>query len=503
MNPAAAATHALPVTLDRHPGETSDSWLERLAEANQLTHPQLLRTLAVAPESHRRSAGTAPDGWAPGRCSQLCPACLTDTGTWAETWRHPMTTACLTHRCFLHAVCPTCGLRFRSHPHHRLRSVDAPAGTCGNPAGHRGRPCPQPLIDLSCTPAPDGVLASQERTQGAIDGQAIRVLDERSPADVYLSELKAIVVLLLHLATQPGAEALARWTTCVRREAARSLGPRTARWGLAPPADPRARGHALAAADRILAAADVEEAAELLHPWTDLTPAVPEGQLGWLADHTAMTPRLTRLIVAATATRRRVATLLRQPISVPVPLTVIPQVLPADLYVEHLAGHLAVTETTGRLFASLCLVRRGRQHTAWTDAARLLGLDDEIGTKTPRACSARLVIAPGDFVQAVDAVGVRLRGGSDYRNRETVVRRLANRTRWYPAWSREHHSGSPTTSRRHAVTWLWTQYAAGHLDTSPGWDTTPTANDRAHYRRYADRLTPQSRAALIALATAH
>lgn len=147
----------LPVRLQLAQDEALDSFLERHAAANHLDAPSLLRRvcgdtshLPIAPTSEvlknvatltgertstlkRHSvaahAGVAPRGdetdgagtgwrrigraWAPGRGSQLCPACLTEDGVWRVTWRHPWATVCLTHRTWLHATCPTCQLPFR------------------------------------------------------------------------------------------------------------------------------------------------------------------------------------------------------------------------------------------------------------------------------------------------------------------------------------------------------------------------------------------------------
>lgn len=95
----------------------------------------------------------------------------------------------------------------------------------------------------------------------------------------------------------------------------------------------------------------------------------------------------------------------------------------------------------------------------------------------------------------------RLSTGIDYRQREATVRHLASRTRWYATWARAHHPSSPAASRCYALIWLWTEYAAGLLATSPDWSSRPTVRDRAYCRRYAARLTSEARAALIDLAT--
>ncbi len=441
----------------------------------------------------------AARGWPPEHGTALCPEGLSEDGIWRLAWRHPWVTSCTRHGVWLLSACPACGRRFRSH-RTPLRPVDAPTGTCGNPVRTRGHNCPQTLAELSAEQAPAEVLITQQRIDAAIVGHRVTVVGRYVDPGTYLGELKALTVLLLHLAVQPAADSVAAWVARARDDRARSAGEGGARWGLAPPVDLVLRGNALAAADAILCRPDLDAAADVLHPWTELTPLRPDGQLGWLADHTTMTPTLTRLVMAATATRRRLTTLLDRPAGARLPASAIPQVLPADLYETNLAGILDVTDRTGRLFASLCLARRHIAARTWGEAAVTLGLPGETGVKTARACSADLLIRPDTYVNLLDDLAGQLDLAVDYRAREDAVRHLAASATWYRAWAHTHHPGSHDTSRGYAVTWLWTDYAHGHLDTSPAWRRTPDHLDRARYRRYAERLTASATHALIARA---
>lgn len=535
----------LPVTCVPVPGEALDGYLERLAAANGMDHPRLVNSIRVggvttaflttAPDSRllgsiatladlpdltavsvlaglpgidtrdldpvnkRTWRNVAARGWPPECGTAVCPLCLAADGMWQLSWRHPWVTACVRHRVWLLGSCPTCRRRFRAH-RTPLRPADAPAGTCGNPAGARGRNCPQPLDELTTEPAPEGVLEAQRRIDTALAGSAVSVLGVLTDPESYLAELKALTVLLLHLAIQPGGEVLVDWAQSARIDRNRSAQGRGARWGLAPPADLMLRGSVLAVADAVLRAAALGTAAEALHPWTELTPPTNDGQLGWLADHTTMTPTLTRLVMSATAARRRIATLLDHPPARRRPVTVIPQVLPADIYAVRMRGLLDVADRTGRLYASLCLARRHTGARTWAEAAFVLGLPAEIGVKTARACSANVVVRPDRFVSALDDLAEQLDVCVDYRAREDVVRRLASKTTWHRRWAHTHHPGSRATSRGHAVTWLWTEYAHGHLDTSPGWPRPPDRTDRARFRRYANRLSTAATNALIGVA---
>jgi hypothetical protein len=115
--------------------------------------------------------------------------------------------------------------------------------------------------------------------------------------------------------------------------------------------------------------------------------------------------------------------------------------------------------------------------------------------------SARMRGSPKDVLRCIDALVTALAGAGDFRYRERVVRQLAKTSRWYRSWTRTHRPGSHASSQGYAVTWLWTEYAAGHLDLSPGWSARPpTCGQRALYRRYAARLNPAAASELIAVA---
>lgn len=534
----------LPVTCSPIAGEAIDGYLERLAAANGMERPRLTRRLragaratflTTAPDtqlianlavlsataSEALAAGTlsalpgidtsgldpadrttwrtiAARGWPPEQGTALCPLCLTEDGIWRLAWRHPWVTACTVHRAWLVGTCPMCGRRFRSH-RTPLLPLEAPNGTCGNPTGVRGKNCPQNLFDVSAAPAPAAVTRVQQRIDSALTGSAVDIIGSPEDPATFLTELKALAVLLLHLAIQPGGEELAGWAAQARTDTRRSAGVRGPRWGLAPPHDLTLRGHALAAADTILSQSSLEAADSALHPWTELTPRHPDGQLGWLAAHTTMTSTLTRLVMSATASRRRIATLLRHAPGRRLPPAAIPQLLSVALYREHLADMLDVTDPTGRLYASLCLARRHATAATWAAAAEVLGLSANVAVKTARACGGDLWVRPDVFVAALDVVAARLDPAADFRTREDAVRRLARRQRWYRHWARTHLPGSHSTSQSYAITWLWTEYAFGRLDASPGWSSPPDAVGRARYRRYAGRLTPSAQAALVEL----
>ena len=542
-------TAALPVSVAPRPGESIESWLEHLADANGLTTAQLLNatgrgragnrylTLAPSPETVTRLAalarvdeglvyaatlasfdGTALDlggldprdrysyrqvaarGWTPAHGTQICAACLADTGTWKTAWRLLLVTACTDHGLVLAGHCPSCRRPFRDQRHSHLRVVGA-ATVCGNPLGQGPlKQCHHDLTTITTTPASPAVLATQARVDAALAGEPVTVLGQPAEPAAYLADLRHLTTLVLHLAGQPGADALAPWVSDLAVIAVDRTAARGPRWGMRPPDDPNLRGKALATSDAILAVDDLDTAAELLTPWTELTPTTNDGPLGWLADRTVMTPTLTRLVMAARAPHRRLSHHLDTPTTdgarVPINLLVVPQVIPHEQYVEHLAGAFDSSEATVRLFASLSLARLHPDVKSWAAAAEALGMPGPMGVRCARACSATMLITADEWqariFRAIQDVKRR-----DYRATEAKIRHRLHMTRWFEEWARHYRPGTHYSSWTHGLTWQWVHVAHAHLDLAPTWrGKKPTATERAHYRQFEVSLDDQQQRAL-------
>jgi len=301
------------------------------------------------------------------------------------------------------------------------------------------------------------------------------------------------------LATQDGADQLAPWAGDLREEAQqRPTTSRGVRWGIRPPTSPAIRSHAMTLADGILTAPDVDDAAAVLVPWLELTPHTPDGVLGWIADHTVVTPTLTRVVFAARAPHRRLSHRLdtRPPLA-GLHARTIPQVIPADLYHRHLARTIDRGDDTGRLFTSLALARTLPDVYSWAAAATVLGLPAEMGTAAVRACSARLRVPQAVFTARLEDLAAEI-GAVDHRDRENAVRALTRRRRWFTDYAATR-PGTRPSSRGYAITWLWVHHAHGHLLTSPAWLAPPDRQARARYRAFERALTPEAAAHLTAL----
>ena len=534
-------TAALPVSVTPQPGESIESWLEHLADANGLTTAQLLAatgrgragnrylTLAPSPETITRLAalarvdedsvyaatlasfdGTALDltgldpadrysyrqvaarGWTPAHGTQICPTCIAETGTWKTAWRLLLVTVCTDHGLVLAAECPSCGRPFRDQRHSHLRRVGG-ATVCGNPLGQGPlKQCHHDLTTLTTTPASPVVLATQARIDAALAGEPVLVLGQSAGPAAYLTDLRNLTILLLHLAGQPGADTLAHWVQDLKTAAADRTVTRRPRWGIRPPDDPALRGHALATADAILAAEDLDTAAGQLTPWTELTPTTNDGPLGWLADRTVMTPTLTRLVMAARAPHRRLSHHLDTPrtdgVRMPINLLVVPQVIPHAQYVEHLAGAFDSSEATVRLFASLSLARLHPDVRSWAAAAEALGMPGPMGVRCARACSASMLVTAEEWEARIWRAGEES-PRRDYRATEAKIRHRLHMTRWFEEWARHFRPGTHYSSWIYGLTWQWVHVAHAHLDLSPVWrGRKPTTKERTRYRQFEASL---------------
>lgn len=534
----------LPATIGPQPGQALDSYLEHVADANDLSTAELLhlartrarstRFLTLVPDQATIDAladltGQDPAelramtltglaghepwhltdfdadvpnafatignrGWLRTRGSQLCPACLTETGAWLLRWRLQTATCCARHGTYLATRCPFCRRPFRDQPSTPLRPVGA-ALTCGNPLGSGlSARCAHALTTISTQVAAPVEIDRQQRHDSAIAGVPQTLLGEAVTPGDYLAETRNLATFLLHLAGKPGATELVPWAVEIQQLARAGRTP----WATSPPSAARHRSLALTEADRILTAPSRDEAADRLTPWILLIPRGVDGPIGWAGDRTRLTPAVAGVLFSGLNARRRLSHLLdaHQPLTGS--LSHVPQQVPDDLYKRHLAGLTSVTAPTGRLFASLCLARSHPGIGTWMQAAAALGLDPDLGRRTAIAASARLHAHPTDWSTQLTSLAADLED-IDYRKREQEVGTLANSHNWFRTW-KATRPGTRASSRPYAVTWLWLHHARGLLDTSPARAEPSTFN--TGYRQFTARLTDQHKAALLTIVNA-
>lgn len=529
----------LPVRPRIQPGQALDSYLEHLADANHLPAAEITRRLRRATDTTRylmlaptpatltalaeiggqppdrlRAATLAPydgssvdlsgldpnlqfsyrqiaaRGWAPGVGTSICPVCLAEHGRWQTSWRVPTSTVCLTHGAYLIGTCPGCQRPFRSARGTPVR----PIGTlteCGNPEGRRGRYCRTDLTALTTITADPACVERQRRD--SVGRDLVPVLGEPTHLAEYSAARRSLTVLLLHIAsatTEPGP--LPAWVDDLRKDSSEGVH----RWGIRPPTEIPTRSRALTSAHTVLASPDVDTAAALLGPWMDAIPRTPEGVLGWAADHHLPHPTTTRLVMATHAPRRRLSRLLDDSPQLVPALENVPQMIPLYLYEQHLAHCLRARSDIGRAFTSLCLARTDSSVATWRQAGDALRVPPDLIERIVRSATASLDCSPIEVLSALRGVAARSSIGS-FRTREDTVRGLGGSESWFRTWTRTHRPGTHFSSRTHAITWLWMNWAGGHLETSPAWKIPPGGEERSRYRRFAGSLTAEQVDGLI------
>lgn len=534
----------LPARVVIGPRESLDSYLERIALVNDLTTKTLvcmlkqnrdglspstafmlvrpsgelvgriadltgLRASAVENSTLVRYDGGAPlnldgfdpldrasyraivcQGWFPQHGTQLCPLCIAHDGIWQISWKLPISTVCTDHSVYLVAECSACGRRFRTRHHSPLRPHLDEHQPCGNPLGFSA-PCRHSILNEKPTPASEGAIRTATRVAAAIQGEETSVLDGALAPPAYLAEVRNLTTLLLHLATRPRARGFTHWAEALQAEAARRTTElRGPRWGIQPPTSAATRGEALAEADGILSSSESADAVARLAEWFDLIPDVPGGPRGWIVNRAATSPVLSWLVVQVLSARRHVGLQIdHYEALIDLPLAAIPQLLDQHTYHRHFGGMLTTQESTGRLYASLCIARAQRPGSTWSAAAASIELDPDIGRRTSRAASTRLAASPREIAAAANAAARELSHRQDYRALERRVIKLAKRPdTWFADWA-----GSASPRRRavalpYAVTWMWCEVAQGWLDTSPAWPPPVTRQSKAAYRVFRDTL---------------
>ena len=180
----------------------------------------------------------------------------------------------------------------------------------------------------------------------------------------------------------------------------------------------------------------------------------------------------------------------------PINLLVVPQVIPHEQYVEHVAGAFESSEATVRLFASLSLARLHPDVRSWASAAEALGMPGPMGVRCVRACSPTMLITADEWKVRIWRAGEES-PRRDYRATEAKIRHRLHMTRWFEEWARDYRPGTHYSSWTYGLAWQWVHVANAHLDLSPTWHgKKPTARQRAHYRQFEDSLDDQQQRAL-------
>lgn len=530
-------TGRLPARVRLVDGEALDGFLERLATVNDLLPTKLLRLLTDADEEGAPSAAfltVKPDplivkriarlsgvgeqsvrrasllrfgaglpywldrldprrrhtfrqvvsqGWFPGLGTQVCPICLGVKGIWALHWRLPIIAVCSEHQVFLVTECAECGCRFRTHRRTPLRPFISHAQPCGNPVGS-GDHCEHSVLRHKPRACPPALFDSTQAIGQALSGQPVPMLGALADPRTYLAEIRHLASLLIHLLAQPLGLGVTPWAEQVQIEAAQRAAPVAGpHWAFSPPQSAIVRGHALAEAHAILGQTTSDAAITLLIPWLDCIRDQPNGPSTWLLNRSTRTVTMERLIRGVVASRHHVGRRLKETrgSSALSPCSV-PQMLDVDIFRHYFAAMLGGYERTGRMYASLCILRAIAPVASWSAAAAAIDLEPEVGVRTARAASGRMRASPEEFAAAVHRATYLLFPGRDFRRREAAVRALAqDPDTWWENWRTSTSPARQQTSLPYAIAWMWCEVAQAPIHTSPGWAGPFTTRRRDSY----------------------
>lgn len=439
--------------------------------------------------------------WFPPIGSQACPLCLSQDGIWQVDWRLPHIAVCAEHRTFLVTHCDSCGRRFRTHRFRPIRPVLGENQPCGN-AFDPQTICRHSVLNHRAQAATPPVLDSALAISQAIAGQSAMLLDREVDPRVFLDEIRRLATLLLHLAMLPGADTLPSWVVDVQAEAAAH--PPSARdrlWRTRPPESSVVRGQALSEAHAVLRQPTMEEAADRLRPWLDLIVGVPGGMSRWFRNRTLCTPLTIQLIDTAAFSWHRVGEQLKgmqagrmlRPENVP-------QLIDPDIYHDLFASLLGGYGSTGRLYASLCVLRAVVPTADWEEAAVHIRLDPAVGKCIARTASSRMCVSPNIFSDAVSDACFRLPRDRNFREREARVRALTlNPEEWFERWRSSTSPRRRHTSWTFAAAWMWQEVAQGWPRAVPLPSGQLTRRFNASYSVFRNSLSVPAQAALRSL----
>lgn len=452
------------------------------------------------PRKRHTFRSVVAQGWFPPFGSQVCPLCLGDFGIWRLEWRLPLIAVCTEHRRYLLWQCGACRKRFRTRERSPLRPGLGAKQLCGNTVGLR-LACEHEITADQTETAYAGELEVTETIKKAIAGEAITTLGRLVSPQVFLAELRHLATLILHLATRPSALDCVDWAEQLHREAKRRTTElRGPRWGFSPPSSARVRAASLSAANVILTQPDSVAGGQRLAPWIELIRDVPNGPSAWLVNRTTRTPIMQDLIYGATLGRHHVARRMKSKAIEGLPLCAIPQLIDLDIYRNLFGGIFGGYEWTGRLYVSLCISKAVSSSITWSAAAESIGLHPEIGTRTARAASVRLLVSPDHLAHVLHEAIKLISPERDFRARECrVVELLGSASEWFDRWRLLSSPARRSGSFPYVVTWMWCEVAQGLLNESPVWLAPVSRRSKARYRAFRDSISAVGQDGLRAL----
>lgn len=425
--------------------------------------------------------------WALFYATRACPPCLSESGgVWLTWWKLGCAAACPRHAVMLIDACPACGMPLRrGHKGRTYRpslSQAAEALMCLAPLG-RGVQCRLDVSAVAAPPAPEGLVAAQQRLLEFAAGASGRVGGREVTAREFFAALRLVAVLVR--LGQPRtlevfAPAPAQVHPAMRAEGqVRSLsrgGPTTS---AKVPASAWAAAGLAAVCLPVLEASSEVELAERLGA---VVAAAGVGRWGSRLDNVRSGTEPEVLTWAIRQVRFPPASKMvrwaRPRAGWALEARHLPRLPPRESFRELIAPLMPVGAGPLRWqrFTAIAAARRALELRTWAQAGAVCGLDGGLAVATAGHCGGALRDRRV-FWDAIDTLLDRLvaAGPVDFAARREHLADL--RTIPEPAWRAIlRGSGMAVTPRRacNAAAWLWAELTCGC------WRDAPAAVNPTH-----------------------
>lgn len=480
-----------------------------------------------APESLSRRAISE---WAYFYGSHACPHCLRESeGAWQIAWKLPWSFACVKHRCYLVARCPSCNRRLASGRRDRtltplfVKHVPK-VSLCKNPqpdgAGRMGRsskPCGHDLTSISTTAASFKKLRIQMLLNERLSGKSLSILNSEISALQYFRDLRSLCAFILYcaevddLGDLPAPEKVAftaftekrNRVLVARSESATPRNSERMRLVWSRQDSPELMGAIVGLATEILESSNDLLMSTLLRPLTERL--IERTKDRWeVINFFGFSSRLAPLIEKNTALGSHFdraigcrALLSRETLLAFEPQHV-PQLLwKGDFDQRFKAFFPRVQENSARRFCAMALVKLSGQHT-WGQSALELGLPVKAGIKMANQCitilgTAGLKEAFGEELRAIATGLSKSQNKIDYRTRREMLSTFSD----IPTkiWSEiccaaDIDVGQPGRRSRYAAVWLWAELTGGDWRLAPGLAGENTESARTVYSKLCKTILP-------------
>jgi hypothetical protein len=476
--------------------------------------------------------------WAYFSGSHVCPRCLEDnSGAWKLSWKLPWSFVCVTHRCYLIDVCPSCKKRIaegrRDHSLSPVFVSKVPApGFCSNPraegntlAGNGATPCGYQLSAISTEKADLRTIDNQKKILAALSGSPPPVAGTTVSAITFFQILRSLCAFTLYCADvsdlgdipKNEMQAFAAFAASRNEKLllqSESLQPRNearSRYWRGVPTDPYLMAALVNSALKIVGAANIVEMGTAMSPFIerskDRTPKarwkIPEQ----FRFHPLLAEAFHSNMSRTSHFDRSIGNRSLHQNSFPYNFEPrhVPQLIWKEDYEKSFKNFFPMMhENSARRYCAMSLARLC-SYLSWTKTTELLDLP--LSNASGMANRAIVLLnQQGDsqlFSKALHELATRLSNDAvkvDYQNRRKMLSNLTDIPweQWKKICAASHvipgHIGGRS---RYAAAWLWAELTCGDWKLAPALKDGNKLNVREVYRQNEKKLFPLVKTALL------